>query len=95
MEKPVSINLQGTTISELTDFRYDTVANEHQFFQLTFNRFLLQTNLGLSAPESFYNTPIQLNFLTRSGRLKHVTGNIITLKNIERPGHSPAKGRTF
>ncbi len=89
MEKPVSINLQGTTISELTDFRYDTVANEHQFFQLTFNRFLLQTDFGMTAQESFYNTPVRLNFLTQSGRLRHVTGNIISLKYMERAGHSP------
>jgi len=89
MEKPVSINLQGITISELTDFRYDTVANEHQFFQATFSRLLLQTDFGLNAPEDYHNTPVRLNFLTQSGRLKQVTGNIITLKHLERPGHPP------
>lgn len=89
MEKPVSINLQGTTISELTDFRSDTVVNEHQFFQLTFNRLLLQTDVNLNAPESFYNTPVRLNFLTQSGKVKKVTGNIINLKCMDRPGHSP------
>ena len=89
MEKPVSINLRGTTISELTDFRFDTVANEHQFFQLTFRRALLQADLDISAPESFYNTPVRLNFLMASGKVRQVTGNIITLKSIDRPGYSP------
>ncbi|TCD01387.1 hypothetical protein [Pedobacter psychroterrae] len=89
MEKPVSINLRGTTISELTDFRFDTVANEHQFFQLTFRRALLQTDFDLSAPESFYNTPVRLNFLTPSGKVRQVTGNIITLKGIDRTRHLP------
>ncbi|EDM37935.1 hypothetical protein PBAL39_15959 [Pedobacter sp. BAL39] len=89
MEKPVSINLQGTTISELTDFRYDVVANEHQFFQVTFSQLLLQNDFGLTAAESYYNTPVGLNFLTQSGKLRQVTGNIITLKQIERPGYPP------
>jgi len=89
MEKPVNINLHGAIISELTDFWFDTVANEHQFFQLTFKRALLPADFNLSTPESFYNTPVRLNFLTPSGKLRQVTGNIITLKWVDRSGHSP------
>ena len=89
MEKPVNIDLRGTTISELTDFRFDAMANEHQFFQLTFNRASLQNDFDLSALESFYNTPVRLNFLTQTGKLRQVTGNIITLKCLDRAGHAP------
>lgn len=91
MEKPVSLSLRGITISELTDFRYDVSANEHQFFQLTFKRFLLNTlpDFDLNAPESFSNTPVTLNFSTGAGKIKQVTANIVILKGIDRPGRVP------
>ncbi|WP_140418616.1 hypothetical protein [Pedobacter sp. AJM] len=91
MEKPAGLSLRGTTISELMEFRYDTVIHEQQFFQITFKRFLLNSlpDLDLNEPESLNNTPITLHFKSASGKIKQVTANIIVLKCIDKPGHSP------
>jgi hypothetical protein len=86
---PVSVVVNGDVISELINFRYGQQLHDQQFFELKFKQPLFGSpfSFGTGDAESYINKPIKLNFKDSLGRLKSVSGTIVSLEFISSPGH--------